>query len=299
MPPQETGETFNSWFGKSHLEMHWWHAAHFALWNRTAMLERSLPWYSKILPVARATARRQGYRGARWPKMIGPEGRESPSGIGVFLIWQQPHPIYFAELVYRADPSPRVLQKYREIVFATAEFMASYPFWDQATKRYVLGPPLIPAQESHPPKTTFNPTFELAYWAFGLEAAQRWRERLGLAREPTWDRVIRSLSPMPMRDGLYVNAESARSSHVARRVWLRAVEPSGSRGDAAHAAARDGELAVAGDVGVGLSSRRHDRVARRRADDRDRRTAHGHAEEPLPPQRPQLSAARTHDLLAR
>lgn len=209
IPPQETGETFNSWFGKSHLEMHWWHSAHFALWNRTALLERSLPWYSKILPMARATARRQGYRGARWPKMVGPDGRESPSGIGVFLIWQQPHPIYFAELVYRADPSARVLERYREIVFASAEFMASYPFWDQATKRYVLGPPLIPAQESHPAATTFNPTFELAYWAFGLETAQRWRQRLGLAREPAWDRVIRSLSPMPMRDGLYVNAESA------------------------------------------------------------------------------------------
>jgi protein-glucosylgalactosylhydroxylysine glucosidase len=46
MPPQETGETFNSWFGKAHLEMHWWHAAHFPLWGRSAMLERSLPWYS-------------------------------------------------------------------------------------------------------------------------------------------------------------------------------------------------------------------------------------------------------------
>ena len=34
---------------------------------------------------------------------------------------------------------------------------------------------------SHPPATTFNPTFELAYWAFGLETAQRWRERLGMA----------------------------------------------------------------------------------------------------------------------
>ena len=208
-PPQETGETFNSWFGKSHLEMHWWHAAHFALWNRSALLERSLPWYREILPLARATARRQGYRGARWPKMVGPDGRESPSGIGVFLIWQQPHPIYLAELVYRARPDPRVLARHREMVFETAEFMASYPFWDEAGKRYVLGPPLIPAQESHPPRTTFNPTFELAYWAFGLETAQRWRERLGLAREPAWDRVIRGLSPMPMRDGLYVNAESA------------------------------------------------------------------------------------------
>jgi len=173
------------------------------------MLERSLPWYRKILPEARANAARQGYRGARWPKMVGPEGRDSPSGIGVFLIWQQPHPIYLSELVYRARPDRRVLERYRDLVFASAEFMASYPWWDQAQRRYVLGPPLIPAQESHPARTTFNPTFELAYWAFGLSTAQRWRERLGLARDPAWDRVLNALSALPMRDGLYVNAESA------------------------------------------------------------------------------------------
>ena len=209
MPPQETGETFNSWFGKSHLEMHWWHAAHFALWGRSPLLERSLPWYGRILPEAQANARRQGYRGARWPKMVGPDGRDSPSGVGVFLVWQQPHPIYLAELVYRARPSRAVLERYRDIVFASAEFMASFPWWDARAHRYVLGPPLIPAQETHPARTTFNPTFELAYWAFGLEAAQRWRERLGLHREPTWDRVLRGLSALPMRHGLYVNAESA------------------------------------------------------------------------------------------
>ena len=209
MPPQETGETFNSWFGKAHLEMHWWHAAHFALWNRAGLLERSLPWYARILPVARANAARQGYQGARWPKMVGPEGHDSPSGIGVFLIWQQPHPIYLSELVWRVRRDRRTLERHREIVFASAEFMASFPFWDAETSRYVLGPPLIPAQESHPPATTFNPTFELAYWAFGLETAQQWRERLGLSREPSWDRVLRGLSALPMRDGLYVNAESA------------------------------------------------------------------------------------------
>ena len=209
MPPQETGETFNSWFGKSHLEMHWWHAAHFPLWGRAPMLERSLPWYQGILSVARANAERQGYRGVRWPKMVGPEGRDSPSGVGVFLIWQQPHPIYLAELVYRARPSAAVLQHYSDIVFESAEFMASYPVWDAATKRYILGPPLIPAQESHPPVTTFNPTFELAYWGFGLETAQRWRQRLGMKRNAEWDKVQRGLSFPTMRDGMYVNAESA------------------------------------------------------------------------------------------
>src|SRR5690606_24266633 len=40
-PPQETGLTYNSWFGKPHLEMHWWHAVHFALWGRTEWLEKS------------------------------------------------------------------------------------------------------------------------------------------------------------------------------------------------------------------------------------------------------------------
>jgi hypothetical protein len=208
MPPQETGLTFNSWYGKFHLEMYWWHTAHFALWDRAALLERSLPWYASILPAARAIAKRQGYAGVRWPKMVGPEGRDSPSGVGAFLIWQQPHPIYLSELVYRAHPSRALLEQMREVVFETAEFMASYAWWDEKAQRYELGPPLIPAQEIHPAKTTFDPTFELAYWAWGLETAQRWRERLGLAREPRWERVKRGLADFPMRDGLYTNAGS-------------------------------------------------------------------------------------------
>src|SRR5690606_14866161 len=135
MPPQETGLTFNSWHGKSHLEMHWWHAAHFALWDRVELLRRSLPWYTRVLPRARETARMQGYTGARWGKMIGPDGRESPSGIGPFLVWQQPHPIYYAELVYRATEEAAFLEEFADVVFATAEFMASYPHHDLAGGR--------------------------------------------------------------------------------------------------------------------------------------------------------------------
>lgn len=69
LPPQETGLTANSWYGKFHLEMHWWHAARFALWNRLRLLERSLGWYASVLPSARERARSQGYAGARWAKM--------------------------------------------------------------------------------------------------------------------------------------------------------------------------------------------------------------------------------------
>ena len=64
-----------------------------------------------------------------------------------------------------------------QIVFETAEFMASYPVWDEAGERYVLGPALIPAQESYGSTRTrnLNPTFELAYWHWALETAQKWR----------------------------------------------------------------------------------------------------------------------------
>lgn len=206
-PPQETGLTCNSWFGKFHLEMHWWHGVHFALWDRLQMLERSLDWYQEILPAARSIAQRQGYEGVRWPKMTNPNGEDSPSGIGPMLIWQQPHPIYYAELVYRQKPDRTTLDTYRDIVFETADFMADYAHWDAEQKRYVLGPPVIPAQENYEHAVTFNPTYELCYWYWGLQTAQQWRIRLGLEPDGTWDRVCKNLSPLPVRDGVYTAVE--------------------------------------------------------------------------------------------
>ncbi len=203
MPPQETGLTYNSWFGKSHLEMHWWHAAHFALWGRCELLERSLGWYERTLPVAQALAERQGFNGARWPKMVGPDGAESPSKIAPFLIWQQTHPIYFAELCYRAEPTPETLNRYQALVAESAEFMASFPLLNSRTGRYDLGPALIPAQECYDPRTTLNPTYELAAWWWGLETAQQWRLRAGLTREPRWDELQQMLARPTVRDGVY------------------------------------------------------------------------------------------------
>ena len=216
MPPQESGLTVNSWYGKFHLEMHWWHAAHFALWDRIHLLEKSLGWYSSILPAARRTAKGQGYEGARWPKMVGPEGRDSPSPIGPLLIWQQPHPIFLAELCYRAHPNRKTLERYQPIVFDSASFMASFVFFDAKTQRYILGPPVIPAQENHPPRETWNPAFELAYWRFGLHLAQRWRERLGMKFDPVWDKVASELSPIFSRDGLYPAHENSPQTYTER-----------------------------------------------------------------------------------
>jgi len=215
-PPQETGLTVNSWYGKFHLEMHWWHAAHFALWNRLPLLEKSLGWYQRNLPGARLRALAQGYRGARWPKMTGPEGRDSPSPIGPLLIWQQPHPIFYAELCYQSHRNRRTLERYRQIVFESAEFMASFAYFDRERNRYVLGPPVIPAQENHPPRETWNPTFELAYWSYGLRTAQRWRERLGMNRHREWDRILARLSDLPIRDGVYLAHENCPQTYTER-----------------------------------------------------------------------------------
>jgi hypothetical protein len=196
--------------------MHWWHATHFALWDRLPLFEKSLSWYSTILPAAKELARSQGYAGARWPKMVGPEGRDSPSPIGPLLIWQQPHPIYYAELCYQSNPNRQTLLRYRDIVFESATFMATYAHLDEQTKRYSLGPPVIPAQENHPPRETWNPTFELAYWTYGLNVAQRWRERLGLKREPSWDLIAKNLSPLPTSAGVYLAHENCPQTFTER-----------------------------------------------------------------------------------
>ncbi|TKC61520.1 hypothetical protein FBD94_12900 [Pedobacter hiemivivus] len=213
-PPQETGLTYNSWFGKPHLEMHWWHGVHFALWGRPALLNKSVDWYFTVKDKAANIAKRQGFDGVRWQKMTDNEGNESPSSVGAMLIWQQPHIITFTELEYRAHPDQKTLQKYKDLVFKTADFMASFAHYDEDKQRYVLGPGLIPAQERFKAETTFNPTYELAYWEWALKTAQQWRSRLGMARNAKWDDVIAKLSPLPKQDGVYLATESATDSYT-------------------------------------------------------------------------------------
>ena len=202
LPPQETGLTMNSWYGKFHMEMYWWHGAHFPLWGRAPLLEKSMGWYQANLHKASTTARNQGYHGARWQKMTDPYGNESPSNIGAFILWQQPHPIYLAHLLYRSNPDKAVLEKYRDVIFSTADFMAS--FLKKKGQHYHLCHPLIPAQEIFKAMETDDPTFELQYWNYGLTVAQQWRTKLGLSRNPEWDLASGALAPLPVNNGLYL-----------------------------------------------------------------------------------------------
>ena len=211
-PPAETGLTYNSWYGKYHLEMTWWHEAHFALWGHPEMLMRTLPWYKKAEGMAREIARRQGYKGIRWMKMTDPSAAEAPSNVGSYLIWQQPHLIYMAELVYRANPSREFLEEYARLVEESAEFMVSFLVYDEENDRYCIKG-AIPAQETLRADITVNPPFELSYWHYALSVAQQWRERMGLERHPEWDTVISKLSHLAAQDGLYLAAESATDTY--------------------------------------------------------------------------------------
>ena len=207
LPPQESGLVNNSWYGRFHFEMIWWHSVHYALWNRWSLWDKSLPVYRNYLPTSVSRAEKQGYKGARWPKCTGDFDREWPDRIHATLIWQQPHPIYFAELDYRQHPTRATLDKWKDVVFATADFMADFAYYDKTKGAYVLGPPVYIVSENTDPMQTVNPAFELGYWRFGLRVANEWRERLSLPAEKKWKEVEENLSPLPVEDGVYETYE--------------------------------------------------------------------------------------------
>lgn len=219
IPPQETGLTYNSWFGKFHLEMIWWHQSWLPLWGHSEMLERTLAWYEKSEPKAREIARRQGFDGVRWMKMTDPSAEEAPSNVGSFLIWQQPHYIYLAELAYRAHPSDSLLSRYARLVEETARFMYSFATYDQKHDRYILKG-AIPAQETLHAATTINSPFELSYWYYAMNVAQKWRERIGKSRYAEWDRLIEKLSTLAHnKEGLYLASEDATDTYTNIRFF--------------------------------------------------------------------------------
>jgi hypothetical protein len=227
LPPQETGLGVNSWYGKFHMEMYWWHAAHWALWGRPDILERSLGNLTQLMPPGEAMAKLEGCKGVKWSKMTDFTGSESPSGVGPVLVWQQPHPIYLAELVWRAHKDRATLERYKTIVFETADYMATFVDFDPRRKQYVLGPGVSAGDEKHTDIAhNLNPTMELGYWKWALETAQQWRVRLGMGRDEQWEKVIDNLAPLTVRDGVYPALELPEEDQAAfMPTWLYGVLP--------------------------------------------------------------------------
>ncbi len=216
LAPQESGLVNNGWFGRLHFEMMWWHGFHNAYWGRWELFDGYHWMFKKFLPTSKERAQRQGFTGARWPKCTADFDREWPGVIHATLLWQQPHPIFFAEADYILHPNKETLEKWKDIVFESAEFMAGFPVFNKQTKFFDLGPPMHLVSENSDPKTTKNGAFELGYWRYGLSVAQKWRKRCGLEKDEKWENVLQNLAPLPVQDGLYVSFESIEDMWTKR-----------------------------------------------------------------------------------
>ena len=202
------------WRGQFHMEMVWWHLAHYALWDRWSLADKAIGCYPHFVPAARALAAKLGYAGLKWPKSVGPEGRSAPWVGNQVLLWKEPHPIFFAELDYRLHPAPATLEKWANIVFGTADHMADYPTLDARTGVYSLAFDMPPSEKA----VWSNTVFDLAYWRWGLNQAQVWRQRLGLARNAHWDEVRTHLVPVPVSDGVFVDYPGCTNTYT-KTAW--------------------------------------------------------------------------------
>jgi hypothetical protein len=214
-PSSENGLMgIDGWRGHFHMEMVWWHLAHYALWDRWDQADQAIGCYRRFGPAARELAAQLGYKGLKWQKSVGPDARSAPWVGNQVLLWKQPHPIFFAELEYRLRPTRATLDKWADIVQGTAEHMADYPTKNEKTGVYSLTPAMPPSEQG----ITRDTVFDLAYWRWGLDKAQQWRQRLGLAREPHWDEVRRNLAPLPVVDGVFVHSAEWSDTYT-KRAW--------------------------------------------------------------------------------
>ncbi|KAF2830406.1 hypothetical protein CC86DRAFT_463713 [Ophiobolus disseminans] len=212
--PQESGLMNNGWYGKFHMEMLIWHNAHWATWGKQKYFNDIFPeLYETLLPSSLARAKSMGWEGARWPKMTELEtGVSSPGDINALLLWQQPHPMYLAQLAYQAHPTRETLQSWDKVLTATANYMASYPGLNNKTGKYDLGPPSYGVTENTPPNSTRNLAYEIAYWRWGLDAAIDWKRKLQQPVPDKWVHVASNLALPPQVDGLYAVYEGLNST---------------------------------------------------------------------------------------
>ncbi len=215
-PPAESGlMSIDPWRGQWHMEMTWWHLAHYALWGRWDMAQKALSCYQRDYPLARKLAQQFGYDGVKWGKMMGPEGRTAPWDGSFVLHWQQPHPIFFAELEYRLKPTAETLAKWGSIVIETAKYLADYPIHRAGSDKLSLDPIMPPSEQG----ITYDTVFDLAYWRFGLVTATKWCQRMGISAPGKWQVVLSKLDPLPTHDGLYVHSPEWADQTYNKRAY--------------------------------------------------------------------------------
>lgn len=80
----------------------------------------------------------------------------APGETRAFLQWQQPHPMYLAELAYKANPTNETLQRWDRVITATANYMAFFAWLNNQTGRYDIGPPIQGVTENSSPTEISN-----------------------------------------------------------------------------------------------------------------------------------------------
>ena len=156
-------------------------------------------------------------------------------------------------------PDRATLERFRDVVFETAEFMASFPAWDAQARRYVLGPPLqVRAGDvSEGPHDQLHVRAEL----LGLGPA----DGAGVARAPgpaargPSGTACCAASPTPVvADGKYLFAETAPDTYSNPR-WATdhpsVVAALGVLPGAGHRPRRDGAHASTGSGRTGTGRR--------------------------------------------
>jgi|GEM_PF-1386332 len=206
LPPAEGGLVANSWYGKFHLEMHFWHAIGFLAANRPDMLAPSLPWYLQILPQAKLNAAAMGLQGAKYPKMTSFPGKESPGSTNLRIYWhvgEIPTIIWWYYL-YTGDE--KFLQRMYPVLQNTAEFVRSFVVENPKTGVYEILPPVATCDETTIPDSVRNPGFTLAEFNVALDVAAKAAKQLSRDEEMSrrWQYVRNHLAPIPHNGEAYL-----------------------------------------------------------------------------------------------
>ena len=217
LPPQEEGLFSNSWNGKFHLEMHAWHAAHFAVWGRPELLERSLPGISTQLPAAQARAKAHGCG-----RLVAQDGRARRAGEP-----EQGQSLHHVAAAASDLPGGSALQGQ-----AHARDAGEIPrdgLGDRGAARELAvhdrKARALRARSADDSRAgefraagTFNPTFELEYSRLGLAHRAGMARAAGNEEDRNGTRAVPP-SKLPDKDGIYLAAESQQD------LWERARSP--------------------------------------------------------------------------
>ena len=214
-PPAESGLSANSWYGKFHLEMTFWHIGGLLSSNRADLVKEMLLWYPTVLDAAKRRANAQGFEGARFPKQTSYNGEDSPSPVAQLLLWHVGEIPLICDRYYRATRDQEFRARIYPVLAETAEFCRSYLTLDPADGRYHLLPPIASCAENTDPKTTRDPAYELASFAAALRIAFEYAGELGQDQDKAkgWKDTLSRLAEPPYDGQVYLTCAGLTDSY--------------------------------------------------------------------------------------